>query len=86
MGSPEIIVLTAVLLIILVLSFIFALSGRQGNSLKYEKNKSLFSHAERSFLGVLESSLPEGFRLFGKVRVADVLSPSKENGRNWENT
>lgn len=85
MGSPEIIVLIAVLLIILVLGFIYALSGRQGNSLKYEKNKSLFSHAERSFLGVLESSLPEGFRLFGKVRVADVLSPSKENGRKgWQ--
>lgn len=33
----------------------------------------LFSPAERSFLGVLEQSLGDEFRVFGKVRVADVL-------------
>jgi hypothetical protein len=33
----------------------------------------LFSPAERSFFGVLEQSLGDEFRIFGKVRVADVL-------------
>ena len=85
MSSSEELILIIVLLVTLSLILRFILSGRQSNNLKYEKNKSLFSHAERSFLGVLESSLPEGLRVFGKVRVADVLSPSKENGRNgWQ--
>ncbi|OUX87097.1 MAG: hypothetical protein CBB95_09725 [Alteromonas sp. TMED35] len=85
MSSPEVFILIIVLLVTLPLSLRFILSGRQSSNLKYEKNKSLFSHAERSFLGVLESSLPEGLRVFGKVRVADVLSPSKENGRKgWQ--
>jgi len=34
----------------------------------------LFSPAERSFFGVLEQALGEEFRVFGKVRVADVLA------------
>lgn len=33
----------------------------------------LFSPAERSFLGVLDQAVSDRFRVFGKVRVADVL-------------
>lgn len=47
----------------------------------YTKNRMLFSPAERSFLGVLEQAIGDHFRVFGKVRVADVVSvksmPSK---------
>lgn len=39
----------------------------------YQKQPALFSAAERSFLGVLELAVGQQFRLFGKVRVADVL-------------
>lgn len=49
-------------------------SNTSANSvgLPYEANKTLFSPAERSFLGVLDSALGEEFRVFGKVRVGDI--------------
>jgi hypothetical protein len=40
----------------------------------YVAAPSLFSAAERSFLGVLDQSLGNEYRAFGKVRVADVAS------------
>lgn len=39
----------------------------------YVLQKTLFTAAERSFLGVLEQALDDDHRVFGKVRVADVL-------------
>lgn len=47
-------------------------SGTVG--LPYVAAPSLFSAAERSFLGVLDQSLRHEYRAFGKVRVADVAS------------
>lgn len=41
----------------------------------YKKIPALFTPAERSFLGVLDQAVGKDFRLFGKVRVADVLAP-----------
>ena len=40
----------------------------------YTKKPALFSPAERSFLGVLEQAIGNDYRIFGKVRVADVVS------------
>ena len=42
----------------------------------YRKFPVLFTPAERSFFGVLDQAAGKDFRLFGKVRVADVLAPS----------
>jgi very-short-patch-repair endonuclease len=39
----------------------------------YQKEPTLFTPAERSFLGVLEQALGNEFRIMGKVRLADVL-------------
>jgi len=39
----------------------------------YEKEDSLFSPAERSFLGVLEQAVGQHYRVFGKIRLADVI-------------
>ena len=36
--------------------------------------KTLFSAAERSFLGVLDSAVGAEYRVFGKVRVADIAA------------
>jgi hypothetical protein len=41
----------------------------------YKKLPNLFTPAERSFFGVLDQAVGKDFRLFGKVRVADVLAP-----------
>jgi hypothetical protein len=40
----------------------------------YRKRKSLFSPAERSLLGVLDREVAGRYRVFGKVRLADVLA------------
>lgn len=45
----------------------------------------LFSPAECSFLGVLEQAVGEDYRIFGKVRVADVVSvKSLSNRSTWQ--
>lgn len=44
---------------------------------KYEKNKTLFTAAERSFLGVLNQAVDDNTVILGKVRVADVIRPEK---------
>ena len=39
----------------------------------YQKESTLFTAAERSFLGVLEQALQGQSRVFGKVRLIDVI-------------
>jgi very-short-patch-repair endonuclease len=39
----------------------------------YQKEPTLFSPAERSFLGVLDQAIGDQFRIMGKVRLADVI-------------
>ena len=49
----------------------------RGEPTGYRKRESLFSPAERSFFGVLNQAVGPGFRVFGKVRVGDVLAPEE---------
>jgi hypothetical protein len=42
--------------------------------LSISARKTLFTPAERSFLGVLDQALGSEYRVFGKVRVADIAS------------
>lgn len=52
--------------------------------LLYRRQKTLFTKAERSFLGALELALPDNFRVLGKVRVADVITPvSGMSKKQW---
>lgn len=51
----------------------------------YQTKGPLFTPAERSFLGILDSAVSNDYRIFGKVRVADVISPKKGMSRkNWQ--
>jgi len=51
----------------------------------YKKKPALFTPAERSFLGVLDQAVGESCQIFGKVRVADVLTPEKGLSRSkWQ--
>ena len=43
-------------------------------SLPYQRSKALFTPAERSFLGVLDQAVGAEYRVFGKVRLADVVT------------
>lgn len=46
---------------------------RRPGRFPYRLQPALFTPAERSFLGALEQALGDELRLFGKVRVADVV-------------
>lgn len=63
----------------LVLGGLFVLISlaRVSSKPKYVKQEYFYSKAERSFFGVLEGALDHNHRLFGKVRVADILTPKK---------
>lgn len=47
----------------------------------YKKRGWLFSQSEISFLHVLEMALPNEYRVFGKVRMSDVLDPDESRER-----
>jgi len=57
--------------------------GKIGSAVEYPylAEKPLFTSAERSFLGVLDQAVGSDYRIFGKVRVADVLSVKKGGGK-----
>lgn len=65
--------------IVLIIIFIIAsvlIKSLPGKEYSYQRRKTLFSAAERSFLGLLDQAVSEKYRVFGKVRVADILTPA----------
>lgn len=77
------------LFIVVVLAIVIVkLSQKQGTQptkYPYQKIDTLFSPAERSFLGVLNQAVDENTQVFGKVRVADVITPKKGMPRGeWQ--
>ena len=80
----------SITLIVLALILYFVLkylskNNHQINQHTYRKLETLFSPAERSFLGVLNQVVADNAYVFGKVRVADVLAPQKNASRkNWQ--
>jgi very-short-patch-repair endonuclease len=50
---------------------------QSGEKADYENRGNLFTPAERSFLGVLEQALDSRYRIFGKVRLGDLIKPAK---------
>ena len=50
-------------------------------SLSFKRQPALFFPAERSFFGVLEQALGSDYRVFGKVRIADLIKPENGVGR-----
>ena len=74
-GNATILIFLLLLVIafFLVVAYIKRRRGTQESSeLPYQRKKSLFTNAERSFLGVLDQAIDERLRVFGKVRVADA--------------
>ena len=75
-----------VLLIVVVLAIvILKLTQRQGvrpTEYPYRMLDVLFSPVERSFLGVFNQVIGDNAQIFGKVRVADVISPKKRKERD----
>lgn len=68
-----------------LLAFLSRYLPIQADEHAYQKQKALFTPAERSFLGVLNQAVGDSALIFGKVRVADVLKPAKGMSRsNWQ--
>jgi hypothetical protein len=76
-----------IILIVLALKLLGATQGPEARSYEYNYRKlgTLFSPAERSFLGVLKQAVGENIQIFGKVRVADVIAPINGISRSdWQ--
>ncbi len=72
-----VVVVVLIVVAVLVSSKTKAIGG-QGAPPPYErKDEPLFTTAERSFLGVLDEVVAGRARVFGKIRVADVLTTRK---------
>ena len=67
---PLLAIIAVVFVVLAVLKLKAAGGAKRG---VYYLRKTLFTAAERSFLGVLERALPPGVRVFGKVRLADIF-------------
>jgi hypothetical protein len=65
-----------VVLVLIVVAVFAALTKKPSDAgmlgFPYQPAKTLFSPAERSFLGVLDQAVGPEHRVFGKVRVADI--------------
>jgi len=74
------ILIAVIVVIVVVVALIIILSkGKSGDEIDYPYRKldTLFTPAERSFLGVLMQVVENDAQIFGKVRVADVLATKK---------
>jgi len=84
--TPIILICTIAVLCVLVLLLISRLSTKSHKVAQpYVLKPSLFSPAERSFLGCLDTVLPPNFRVFAKVRLADIYNVQKTPDRSaWQ--
>lgn len=79
------VLLVVVLVVFAVLAEKLKSQGHKAEGYPYNKNQVLFSPAERSFLGVLEQAVGGEYRIFGKVRVADIVSVNSMPDRSaWQ--
>ncbi|MCP8688037.1 DUF2726 domain-containing protein [Marinobacterium sedimentorum] len=84
-------VLVLVVLLVLVVVFFLKFLARNRTSsapadqLQYRRRPALFTPAERSFAGVLDQVLDARYRVYGKVRVADLIEPLPAKDRRiWQ--
>lgn len=74
-----------IVLFVLLIIVSTLLKAPATKSYNYRQSGKLFSPAERSFLGVIDQAISDKYRVFGKVRVADVITPEKGMKRkNWQ--
>jgi hypothetical protein len=71
-----IITVAATIIGILIAMNMDLLLGRSGVTVEYERRSSPFTPAERSFLMVVEQALDSRYRVFGKVRLDDLIKPA----------
>ncbi len=76
--------------VIIAIAVIILLNSSQQRGLEsvdypYQAIATLFTPAERSFYGVLKQAIANNAEVFGKVRVADVVTPKQGLSRSqWQ--
>jgi Protein of unknown function (DUF2726) len=70
---PYLLVIWSIPFLVIGIKMMRRPTGRPHAELPYTRNLALFSPAERSLLGVLEQAVGKEFRIFGKVRAADIV-------------
>jgi hypothetical protein len=80
-----VVLLLAVICVVLLALVIRRLTTHKKEALPYALKSSLFTAAERSFLGCLDSVLSPEIRVFAKVRLADLFEVRKTSDRSaWQ--
>jgi len=74
MSSLVVLVVLAFVVFVVVAALKNKQSGAGSVGFPYQPARTLFSAAERSFLGALDQAVGAEHRVFGKVRVADVAT------------
>ncbi len=75
---PNWIILLLLLIIVsLALALLKKKAGKGPVDFPYQSKEMLCSPAERSFMGVLEKVVGNGYRIFAKVRLADIVEVNK---------
>jgi hypothetical protein len=83
--SIIVMVLVSIITVILIILSKFSRKRIEHKESNYIQREVLFTAAERSFYGVLDQSVSKDYKIFGKVRVADVLKPnSNMNRSDWQ--
>ena len=79
-------VVVLVIFVMITKKRVRAASKPADNEHRYRQRKTLFTAAERSFLGVLDSIIdPTQHRIFGKDHVADLIEPEPNRNRSqWQ--
>lgn len=70
---------------VLVVGVIVVMKRQQASrpfETSFDRQEYLFSPAERSFLGVLAQALEGRYRVYGKVRLGDIIKPGKGLSRS----
>ncbi len=71
----SIFLLFLLMIFILVVTLVIRLTARRSSAVEISYNScdTLCTPAERAFLGVLDMAVPDGHRIFAKVRLADLI-------------
>lgn len=81
---PMWLALLSLLIFIVIALLSIKTRGRKGVH-PYQRLNALFTPAEHSFYGILSQAIGDDALIFGKVRVADVLTPQKSTVKGvWQ--
>lgn len=71
------------LTVLLAVLIVAVMSGKGGKAGDYRKTE-LLSPAEKRFFRILDAAAGSGYRVFSKVRIADIITPCAGNRSEWQ--